>query len=291
MRPLMWAVVAAAGLTVTACSSDKTEVASPSAPAEASASSVETPSGLVAGGLQPGGKIRSSGKFGAEGTPDINTVPTTVPKPTSSKEERDRAIAGLIADRANARYTDQGGRTQPVAVRPLVDTPETARTDAVARLDAPAPERPPEPPVEALPPPEPLQGDVGPQAPGTAPRRTGESALASNGAVTSASLGGFHPLAEFQAAVYSKSSLAGTLTVQGGNLNANERNILNTTARGQIDSRGKGVLRIVGHGNGGLERALIAARELQRLGVAPNNIYVGVDNITGPTEVFFDRSK
>jgi hypothetical protein len=291
MRPLLWAAVAATALTASACSSNDTDFAASGAPASASSTASEEPSGLVAGGAQPGGKFKSSGSFTAKGTPDLNTVPTTAPTPPSSKEARAQAIEGLIADRANARYTDQGGRTQPVAVRPLVDTPETARPDALARLDAPPPERPVEPALEPLPAPVVVQADVGPQAPGAALRRGPGADPAAGGALTSASLGGFRPLAEFQAAVYSKSSLAGTLAVQGGSLNASDRKVLNTTARQQIDSRGKAVVRVVGHGSGGLDRALLAAKELQRLGVAQGNLYVGVDNVTGPTEVFLDHSK
>ena len=294
MRPLLWAAVAAAALTVSACSSEKkmaADTGATSAPAEAPN---EPSSGLVLGGQQPGGKFKSTGSFAAKGTPDLNTVPTKVPTPPSSKEDRAKTIEGLIADRSNARYSEQGGRTQPVAVRPLVDTPEATKTDAVARLDAPPPERPPEPAMEPLPVPVSVQTDVGPRSPGSTLRRGpsagGETAVASNGGFTG-SIGVFRPLAEFQSAVYSKSNLAGTLALQGGNLNANDRNVLNTTARQQIDSRGKGVVRVIGHGTGGLERAVIAAKELQRLGVAPTNLYVGVDNISGPTEVFFDRTK
>jgi len=292
VRPLLWAAVAATALTASACSSTDTDIAAPGAPGSASSTTTEEPSGLVAGGAQPGGKFKSSGSFTAKGTPDLNTVPTTPPTPSSSKEARARAIEGLIADRANARYTDQGGRTQPVAVRPLVDTPEAASSDAVARLDAPAPERPVEPALEPLPAPVVVQADVGPQAPGLAPRRgPGAEGAGAGGALTSASLGGFRPLAEFQAAVYSKASLAGTLAGQGGSLSASDRKMLNATARQQIDSRGKAVVRVVGHGSDGLERALLAAKELQRLGVAQGNLYVGVDNVTGPTEIFLDRSK
>jgi hypothetical protein len=298
MRPLIRVAAAAAVLTLGACSSDNTETADTGA----TKSTVEAPapssSGLVLGGLQPGGKFKSQGNFAAApGTPDINTVPTEVPAPPSSKEERAKAIEGLIADRTNARYTDQGGRSQPVAVRPFVDTPEPARTDAVARLDAPAPERPAEPaiPEAALPPPNVIQADVGPRSPGAAPRRgpatRGEADVAAAGGTVSGSTGGFRPLTEFQAAVYSKSTLAGTLALQGGNLSSGDRNVLNATAREQIDSRGKGVIRVIGHGTGGADRAVIAARELQRMGVSRDNLFVGVDNITGPTEVFFDRTK
>lgn len=301
MRPFLRVAAAAAVLTLGACSSDNTQTADTGA----TKSTVEAPAengGLVLGGLQPGGKFKSQGSFApAKGTPDINTVPTQIPAPPSSKEQRAKAIEGLIADRTNARYSDQGGRSQPVAVRPFVDTPEAPRTDAVARLDAAAPQRPAEPAVpeaEQLPPPNLIQADVGPRTPGAAPRRGpargpsagGETAVAAAGAVAN-NTGGFRPLAEFQAAVYSKSTLAGTLALQGGNLSSGDRNVLNATAREQIDSRGKGVIRVVGHGSGGMDRAVIAARELQRMGVSRDNLFVGVDNITGPTEVFFDRTK
>jgi hypothetical protein len=292
----MRVAAAAAALTLAACSSDSKDAADTGATQSTVEAPAETSSGLVLGGLQPAGKFKAPGNFAAKGTPDINTVPTEVPAPPSTKAERAKALEGLIADRTNARYTDQGGRSQPVAVRPFVDTPEAARTDAVARLDAPAPQRPAEPEVPEqapLPPPNVIQADVGPRSPGAAPRRGpsagGETDVAAAGAV--ANTGGFRPLTEFQAAVYSKSTLAGTLALQGGNLSSSDRNVLNTTAREQIDSRGKGVIRVVGHGSGGMDRAVIAARELQRMGVARDNLYVGVDNVTGPTEVFFDRTK
>ena len=220
----------------------------------------------------------------AKGTPDLNSVPTEAPAPRSSQAERDNAIAGLVADRTNARYSEQGGRTMPVAVRPLIDSPEAAKADAVARIDQPPPR--PEAADPLFPNAPQDRSDVGPRTPGAL---RGESQVAS-GAVAG-NLNGFRPLSEFQPATYSRSSLAGTMAMIGGNLTPNDRNVLNITARQQIDSRGRGVIRVVGHGTGGFERAVIAAGELQRLGVAKTNIFVGVDNVAGPTEVFFDRAK
>ncbi len=235
----------------------------------------------------------------AKGPPDLNSVPTQVPTPPSSQAQRDQAVVGLIADRTNARYSEQGGRSQPVAVRPLANSPPVVPTNAVARLDTPPPPRPPEaaapPAATEIPPTVPgtAESNVGPRAPGTAPRRSttagNELAMAGGGSI--ASPGGYRGLGDFQAATYSRSRLSGTLSMIGGSLTPNDRNVLNVTAREQIDSRGRGVVRVIGHGTGGLDRAIIAANELQRLGVARNNLYVGMDMVAGPTEVYFDRAK
>jgi len=299
MTVLAWTAATAVVLALGACAS-KGETEKAEAPAStAPAAPAEESGGLVFGGINPGGPATNS-RFAspanvAKGSPDLNTVPTEAPKPRSTAEERDKAMSGLVADRVNARYTDQAGRTQPVAVRPYVDTPEAARADAVGRIDAPAPARPAEgsPEVAAteipIPTPEARNSDVGPRSPNAVPRRGTD--VASNGALQSPSAGGFRALADFEAASYGRATLAGTLALSGGNLTPNDRNVLNTTARQQIDTRSKGALRVVGHGAGGMERAMVAANELQRLGVAPSNLFVGVDNITGPTEVFFVRGK
>jgi hypothetical protein len=182
-------------------------------------------------------------------------------------------------------------------VRPLVDAPAPA-PDAVARLDTPPPPRPPEaggPPAPGpaaqdqgpVPNADIVASDVGPRAPGLVPRRGDETQLAAGGI----GLGGFRPVAEFSSGTYSRSTLSGTLSMIGGGLTPNDRNVLNRTARDQIDSRGRGVVRIIGHGTGGLERAVMAAQELQRLGVARNNMFLGTESNPGPTEVFFDRAK
>jgi outer membrane protein OmpA-like peptidoglycan-associated protein len=85
-----------------------------------------------------------------------------VPKPPSTTDERKRVVEGLIADRARAEYTDQGGRQEPVTVRPLTETastpadvaargapprPQAAPTESVTRLaEAPSPPAEPVPP-------------------------------------------------------------------------------------------------------------------------------------------------
>lgn len=294
--------VVVAGLTLAACAGDAADAGAGGT--QASPPSTERPSAeppaLVFGGAAPLGAAFKPLANAAKGTPDLNTVPTKAPVPPSTKSERDKAVAGLIADRTNARYSEQGGRTQPVAVRPLIDAPVAASTAAIARVNAPPPQRPLEsaaPAVAVAPVANSAQAiidaNVGPRAPGAAPRRsTAEgSGLAMAGGGSIANPGGFRGLSDFQAATYSRSNLAGTLGMIGGNLTPNDRNVLNRTARDQIDSRGRGVVRVVGHGTGGLDRALIAANELQRLGVARNNLYVGVDAVVGPTEVFFDRAK
>ena len=298
---LSWTAAAVAALLLGACSSKKEVDAPVPRPGQTSDASpgTSTGGGFAYGGAVPGAagsRFKAPGPV-AGGTPDLNTVPAKAPTPRSSREEREEAIAGLVADRSNARYADQGGRTMPVAVRPLVDTPEAVKADALARLEAAAPPRPtepmtPAPSLEPLPQATPVSGDVGPRTPGTAPRRgAGGGGDEVQMAGSPVSLQGFRALGDFSAQTYSKSSLAGTMSMIGGGLTPNDRNVLNSTARAQIDSRGKGVLRVVGHGTGGMDRAVIAASELQRLGVAKNNIYVGMDMIAGPTEVFLDRAK
>ncbi len=290
MHVLRWTGAAVCALLLGACAGDK-EAAEAPAPAP-----TQTAQAPASGELVFGGRFAPPPRSGA-GTPDLNTVPTQVPAPKSTQEQRDKALEGLIADRTNARYTDQGGRTIPVAVRPLVDTPATA-AEALARLETPPPPRPPEAggpagpgaaaqepgPVPAA---ETVPSDIGPRSPGVVPRRGDETQMAGGGI----GLGGFRPVSEFQSSTYSRSNLSGTLTMIGGGLTPNDRNVLNRTARDQIDSRGKGVVRIVGHGTGGLERAVQAAQELQRLGVARTNIFLGTEGNPGPTEVYFDRAK
>src|SRR5262249_19565370 len=109
--------------------------------------------GLVFGG--PAGGTFAVPANIQQGPPDVNTVPTAVPAPKSSKEERTKALVGLIADRQNARHSEQPARPWPVAVRPLSDQPAPKASEAaVAALATPAPDRPADadaPPSEAPP--------------------------------------------------------------------------------------------------------------------------------------------
>lgn len=156
-RTALSAAALSAVLALAACASDD---AAPAAPADSTAA--------AEAGTAPAPAPQSTFNAGApaprfvvppaadQSPPDVNTVPTTAPTPQSTAEERDAARKGLIADLANARHSDQGGRTLPVVVRPYVaaaaaDLPagptaeETAPDEAITnRLDTPPPPRPAE---------------------------------------------------------------------------------------------------------------------------------------------------
>ena len=77
------------------------------------------PSGGLATGTMPGatgggGAFRSSAR-----APDLAAVPNKAPTPPSTEAERKEAVEGLVGDRERAQYTEQGGRREPVTVRPL----------------------------------------------------------------------------------------------------------------------------------------------------------------------------
>jgi hypothetical protein len=101
----------------------------------------------------------------SQSPPSVNTVPTTAPTPKSTDEEREEARQGLVADLANARHSEQGGRTVPVVVRPYVAS------------DQPAPptvaETPPDEPItnrlDTPPPPRPADADGAPAKPAAGP--------------------------------------------------------------------------------------------------------------------------
>ncbi len=281
---------AAACMALAACSHGK-DTAKADAPAQQTASAQPASSGgFVSGGaLGAMSSAQAPPAPSSQSAPDINTVPTKVPAPTTTKEAREETTKGLVADRINARYTDQSGRTQPVVVRPLVDTPDALK-DLADKTAAAPPVRPEEQQTAAVAPvaTPTVESDVGPRAPGAVPRRSADAATPT---VTGSALAGYRSLAELPTSRFNQSSLTGTLTITNNSLTPADRKILNTAARVQIDARGRGVLRVVGHGTGGAERAVMAAKELERLGVSHANIFVGADNIQGPTEVFLDREK
>ncbi|MSO99097.1 MAG: hypothetical protein EXR11_12915 [Rhodospirillaceae bacterium] len=86
----------------------------------------------------------STGAFASTSNlpPSLSSVPTTVPTPPSSAEQRAQAVEGLIADRAKADYTEQGGRREPVTVRPLNETTSTP-SDVAANGAPPRPQAAP----------------------------------------------------------------------------------------------------------------------------------------------------
>ncbi|MCB2109053.1 MAG: hypothetical protein KDE14_15190 [Rhodobacteraceae bacterium] len=99
---------------------------------------------LVAGGSLPG---MSSGSGGFRSTrdtatPSLSSVPSQAPTPPSTEAERKRVTEGLIADREKAQYTDQGGRRDPVTVRPLSNAIQTASDLTTPPVPAAAPTEP-----------------------------------------------------------------------------------------------------------------------------------------------------
>jgi hypothetical protein len=165
-RAVLGAAALAAALTLGACASDDaaTEEAAPadvaaSAPAEAAPAPTSTAFGAPA----PRFTVPSAA---GQSPPNVNTVPTTAPTPTSTKEERDEARKGLVADLANARHSEQGGRTQPVVVRPYV---ETASAPAPAAATEPAPSEPLSDRLDTPPPPRPAEAGGAPAKPAAGP--------------------------------------------------------------------------------------------------------------------------
>jgi outer membrane protein OmpA-like peptidoglycan-associated protein len=135
-------------------------------------------------GLFSGDDAAAAATPDSAGPPSLASVPTTAPERLSSQE----AGEGLVADREQAQYTDQGGRREPLTVRPLTETastpqdvaqmsappvPAAARVDPVTRMDTPATPTAPVPPrttalaerLGAAPPPPPPADGQSPNAP------------------------------------------------------------------------------------------------------------------------------
>ncbi len=299
------------GVILAGCSSDeaaKPDTASSSAPPAQQQQASAAESALVFG-AQPG-QPRFGAPSAGQSPPDVNTVPAVAPEPRSTKEERTKAIEGLIADRANARHSDQAARTMPVEVRPLSDVlppapqadlappaqPRAAPAASVQRLETPAPARPAEAGDDAaaapvplpVPPPPRTAAVSGPRPQSAMP----QASIADNGsdsraATISATSAGFRSLATFNAGSYRTTTQVAAVDVPSGGLTANERSALSGAALKQAET--KGVIRVLAHGRGnvraGLERATTVARELERLGVPSDRLYVGADAANGTTEV------
>lgn len=235
----------------------------------------------------------------AQGTPDINSVPTETPTPPSTANERAQILAGLVADRANARYSDQPARTMPVAVRPLSDAPPPPTAAAVAKLD----DAPPARPAEAAAPAQPAADAIGPSGPAprsvaamvgprrVAPTGPGPDDEEAGPGATRASLPqtgtGFRTLEQFDSTIYGAGHLLATLDFPAGSLSASERSELGAAADKQKQTRG--VVRVIGHGptkTSAADRATTVARELERLGIPRDQIFTGSETASGPTEVF-----
>src|SRR3954471_15992305 len=74
--------------------------------------------------------------------PSLATVPNQAPA-TTTPAQRQAAVAGLAADRANAQYTDeqlrQGGQVAVLPTLPAAPTPPVTQTPLAAPPPTPAP--------------------------------------------------------------------------------------------------------------------------------------------------------
>ena len=271
--------------------------------------------GFVFGGDAESRPRFSAPQSGGQGVPDLNTVPSSAPTP-SPQGERDRAFAGLIADRANSRHTTQGARTMPVAVRPLEPgtggeagstappMPELAAVDPVTRLGDVPPPRPveagetvPEAPVSATT----KVADVAlspspPARPATSSRpastRTLSSLIAGNESSPAQTtlVARFRPLSNFNSAIFAVSSHIASFPSVARGLSPEDHRVLQDSANLRSDVQG--VLRVVGHGgseaSGAAILAVRVAEALMVLGVPAERLYVGADAASGPVELFLD---
>jgi hypothetical protein len=261
------------------------------------------------------------------GAPALSSVPTTTPTPPSTKQEQEKVIEGLVADRERAHYSNQESRVEPIDVRPLTQAqaepdvapaeppkakgapvepvtklataPESGTSTATAdelaaRADIPPP--PPPPPSDAGRPRLPTgaaAASVGPQVPEAA----GGGQQASSGPRAYGALGvrsdGFRSLDAFQSSG-GRAIRAASLNfgINSRELSPADRRTLGDVA--QMVKKDGGTLRVIGRSNDASEaaqtRATNTARELQRQGIAQDRIFVGTDSGSeGTVEVFLDK--
>ena len=218
--------------------------------------------------------------------PNLASVPPR-PKQVASTEQRKKATAGLVADREHARYADldvRGGeavtpapaRRAPVAAAPIAPpAPPPAGLSPSAKFVAAPPVAPPSARVAALPP-QPALAPARPRAGVTAPP-SGRK---------------FHSLAEFDDNAAAVSFQAATLRFPRGSakLSAKHRSILREVVA--MYREHGGTLRVIGHASGrtrnldpairekvnlriSFDRANAVAKELVRLGVRSDKLFVG----------------
>ncbi|MBL8645024.1 MAG: hypothetical protein JNK21_13900, partial [Rhodospirillaceae bacterium] len=118
---------------------------------ESAGSSSGGSSGPLTGGLFMGSNSASSAfqtstpsePAAAPAPPTETAAPAKAePAKEAKKEERKKTAEGLVADTSKAQYAEQGGRREPVTVRPLNENAPTA--------EASAPPRPAAAPVEQV---------------------------------------------------------------------------------------------------------------------------------------------
>lgn len=152
IRMAVSATAVTAMLALAACASDD-DLAADAAPESTVAAESGAPASAPTFGAANAAPRFVVPSAANQSPPSVNTVPSTAPAPRSSDEERDAARKGLVADLANARHNDVGGRTLPVVVRPYVEPvggqsvappAETTPEPDTSRLDAPPPPRPAE---------------------------------------------------------------------------------------------------------------------------------------------------
>lgn len=299
------------GDTVSADEPAETAESADASSSDASSTQAAPPaSGLVFGGDAESRSRFSAPSSGDQGAPDLNSVPTSVPTP-SPQAERDQALEGLIADRANARHSNQRARSIPVAVRPLEPAsneptanapppvPQAAAVDPVTRLADIPPPRPAEAGGEdttaadtsdvLVTPPTPARPAAGPRS--STPNLPRNSiASDENGVVQAAAFAQFLPLSSFNASEFSISSNVASLPSVARGITPEDRRVLLDAANLRRDARG--VLRVVGHGGSEPSAAVLAVRVaevLASMGVPADRLYVGADGGTGPVEVLLDH--
>lgn len=256
------------------------------------------------------------------GAPDLASVPTTAPTPPSTKQEREKVIEGLIADRERARYTDQESRNAPIDVRPLSEA--AAEPDAVPAAPPQAVGAPVQPvtklqtaPGKAsaatadelaaqadIPPPPPPPSDtagtrlpavagpasVGPASPGGAGMEPGPHPFAALGVRSD----GFRPLD-----TYEKSSSTMMNRVASIDFDINSQSLAPADRRTISDAvklakGAKATFRVIGRSNDASQkaqdRATAVARELQANGISQDRIFVGTDSGSeGRVDVILDQ--
>jgi hypothetical protein len=170
---------------------------------------------------------------------------------------------------------------------------------AAARVPTPPPPRPADadgaasdapPAVPPAPTPRNVATLVGPRrapSPSLRPSDDEDDSGADAGAVPIGVGSDFRSLAEFDSTIYGPSHLAAELTLPSGNLTVSERRQLSDAALKQTQS--KAVVRVIGHGadpKSARDKAISVSRELERLGVPSDQIFVGFEVSNGPTEVY-----
>ena len=231
-------------------------------------SSVDTVSGWFGDGTPDADEIQPTG----DGSfPSVGSVPSERPQ-TSSSSEVAAATEGLIADRDQARYSNQPGRQEPVPVRPLDAAPASTqapeppppaaapsvpvatagaapqpgeRVSLAERLGA-APPPAPNPNAEA-----PTLGQNAPPpvapASASAPPPTLAEPPAVEVGTQLASLSEPQPMSAFDPSRFSVSSHLATIQFESGSsrLTAQDRRVLDDVVK--VKNETGGVLRVVGH--------------------------------------------